>query len=153
MTLVHLISLWARRLGEDGYPSDIFLHSILQSAGPASARACHAPDERLVPDTRLSQPQPTDSTLDSTPSPSFATLRRPNNDNTVAQAFPLQSRAREGFTAATACPYNHCPNLVYLVGPPLSQLMTRKHKFWQKERERKNWGLKLTELPVNCAFP
>ena len=52
LTLVHLISPWPsrRRLGEDGFPSDIFLHSILQSAGPASARACHAPDERLLPD-------------------------------------------------------------------------------------------------------
>ena len=51
---MHLISPWPsrRRLGEDGFPSDIFLHSILQSAGPASARACHAPDEieRLLPD-------------------------------------------------------------------------------------------------------
>ena len=49
---MHLISLWPsrRRLGEDGFPSDISLHSILQSAGPASARACHAPDERLLPD-------------------------------------------------------------------------------------------------------
>ena len=99
LTLVHLISLLPsrRRLGEDGFPSDIFLHSILQSAGPASARACHAPDERLVPDTRLSQPQPTDSTLDSTPSPSFARLRRPNNDNTVVHRLSLPAGpGREG---------------------------------------------------------
>ena len=122
LTLVHLISLLPsrRRLGEDGFPSDIFLHSILQSAGPASARACHAPDERLVRATDP-PPWPRPTPLPTTPpNPSTARLRRPNNDNTVAQAFPLQSQAREGFAAtATACPYNHClPNLVYLVGPP-----------------------------------
>ena len=109
MTLVHLISLRARRLCEDGYPSDIFLHSILQSAGPASARACHAPDERLVraPDP---PPWPRPTPLPTPPNPSAARLRRPNNDNTVAQAFPLQSRAREGFAAtATACQVSFVP--------------------------------------------
>ena len=45
----------------------------------------------------LSQAQPTDSTLDSTPSPSFATLRRPNNDNTVVHRLSLPAGpGREG---------------------------------------------------------